>query len=349
MQVQNNDERAALECMMMVIHQGWLKGGATTERFFLLSILVSMERCCSALADVNAAARPAASYVQPDALSKLMRFLVSYHDEWGRASSGVAPTSLTKQSLVNKFLAAYIRALHNMHAARQAAFNQKPFHHLFLRILADVGDVLGDALILSLADVLHAVQPRMVPGFTFSWLELASHRQFMPKLLQIPKKKGWASLQRILVGLFKYLEPHLRASELTEPIKVLYKGTLRVLLVLLHDFPEFLGEYHASFCDAIPTSCIQLRNVILAAFPRSMTLPDPLQLSQIKAEKVPEMMKPPTILSNLTGPLSSNERFPNLKLDLDHFLRGSGREGFLQGDCVCGGRGCCLPLALARL
>jgi hypothetical protein len=42
------------------------------------------------------------------------------------------------------------------------AFNQKPFHHLFLRLLADVGDVLGDSLVLSLADVLNAVQPRLV-------------------------------------------------------------------------------------------------------------------------------------------------------------------------------------------
>jgi len=51
-----------------------------------------------------------------------------------------------------------------------------------------------------------------------------------------------------------------------------------VLLVLLHDFPEFLCEYHSSFCDTIPTSCIQLRNVILSAFPRNMALPDPLQV-----------------------------------------------------------------------
>ena len=65
-----------------------------------------------------------------------------------------------------------------------------------------------------------------VPAFTFSWLELASHRHFMPKLLQIPKKKGWAPLQRLLVGLFKYLEPYLRSSELPEPIKVLYTGDL---------------------------------------------------------------------------------------------------------------------------
>lgn len=50
---------------------------------------------------------------------------------------------------------------------------------------------------------------------------------------------------------------------------------LRTLLVLLHDFPEFLSDYHLSFCDVIPPSCIQLRNLVLAAFPRSMRLPDP--------------------------------------------------------------------------
>lgn len=50
---------------------------------------------------------------------------------------------------------------------------------------------------------------------------------------------------------------------------------MRVLLVLLHDFPEFLCDYHFSFCDVIPSSCIQMRNVILSAFPRNMRLPDP--------------------------------------------------------------------------
>lgn len=45
--------------------------------------------------------------------------------------------------------------------------------------------------------------------------------------------------------------------------------------MLLHDFPEFLCDYHFSFCDVIPSSCIQMRNVILSAFPRNMRLPDP--------------------------------------------------------------------------
>jgi CCR4-NOT transcription complex subunit 1 len=53
------------------------------------------------------------------------------------------------------------------------------------------------------------------------------------------------------------------------------QGTLRVLLVLLHDFPEFLCEYHFELCNMVPPSCIQMRNLILSAFPRNMTLPDP--------------------------------------------------------------------------
>ena len=59
----------------------------------------------------------------------------------------------------------------------------------------------------------------------------------------------------------------------------LYRGTLRVLLVLLHDFPEFLCDYHYGFCDVIPPNCIQMRNLILSAFPRNMRLPDPLTLN----------------------------------------------------------------------
>ena len=41
---------------------------------------------------------------------------------------------------------------------------------------------------------------------------------------------------------FRY--PYLQRGELTEAVRLLYKGTLRVLLVLLHDFPEFLCEHH---------------------------------------------------------------------------------------------------------
>ncbi len=64
--------------------------------------------------------------------------------------------------------------------------------------------------------------------------------------------------QALLVSLLKFLEPYLRASDLSDSIRSLYKGVLRLLLVLLHDFPEFLCEHAAVLCDAIPPPCIQV-------------------------------------------------------------------------------------------
>jgi hypothetical protein len=70
------------------------------------------------------------------------------------------------------------------------------------------------------------------------------------------------------------------------------QGTLRVLLVLLHDFPEFLCEYHFELCNKIPPSCIQMRNLILSAFPRMMRLPDPFT-PNLKVGPPPSSMQAP--------------------------------------------------------
>ncbi|KVH89220.1 CCR4-Not complex component, Not1, C-terminal [Cynara cardunculus var. scolymus] len=85
-------------------------------------------------------------------------------------------------------------------------------------------------------------------------------------------------------------------------VRFLYKGTLRVLLVLLHDFPEFLCDYHFSFCDIIPPSCIQMRNIVLSAFPRNMRLPDP---------------QSPRILSEVDAALKAKQ----MKSDVDEYLK----------------------------
>ena len=119
-------------------------------------------------------------------------------------------------------------------------------------------------------------------------------------LLSKPAQKGWMLMHRLLVDLFVFMEPYLRRSQLSQSVRQLYKGTLRVLLVLLHDFPEFLCDYHFSFCDVIPPTCIQLRNLFLSAFPRSMRLPDPFT-PNLKVDLLPEISQPPRILSNYNG------------------------------------------------
>jgi CCR4-NOT transcription complex subunit 1 len=105
----------------------------------------------------------------------------------------------------------------------------------------------------------------------------------------------------------------------------LYRGTLRLLLVLLHDFPEFLSEYYFTLCDVIPPRCIQLRNIILSAFPRALTLPDP-HLRNLKFDSIPEMGPIPPILSDFSSGLKSGD----LRSYLDQYLLNRGTTSFLS-------------------
>jgi CCR4-NOT transcription complex subunit 1 len=111
---------------------------------------------------------------------------------------------------------------------------------------------------------------------------------------------------------------------MTDPIRILYKGVLRVLLLLLHDFPEFLCDHHFTFCEVIPPSCIQLRNLILSAFPRNMRLPDPFT-PNLKVDLLPEINEAPKI---------SLDHLASLKQDhvlepLEAFLKSRSPASFL--------------------
>jgi CCR4-Not complex component, Not1 len=55
-------------------------------------------------------------------------------------------------------------------------------------------------------------------SFSFAWLELLCHKNFMPKILNSNSPKGWQHFQRLLVCLFKFVEPFLRKSQLPEPV-----------------------------------------------------------------------------------------------------------------------------------
>lgn len=185
---------------------------------------------------------------------------------------------------------------------------------------------------------MNTLQPLFFPGFTFSWVSLISHRLFMPKLLMMKDKEvscsssrscwtgpltsrvaqGWSSFHRQLISLFRFLAPFLRRGELGETTRALYLGTQRIILVLLHDMPNFLSEVAFSLCDAIPSNCIQLRNLILSAFPvtSSLRLPDPL-LPGLKIELIPDINKAPEMLMDFTVALTTAE----LRAPLDKFLQ----------------------------
>jgi CCR4-NOT transcription complex subunit 1 len=101
---------------------------------------------------------------------------------------------------------------------------------------------------------------------------------------------------------------------MSDPIRKLYKGTLRVLLVLLHDFPEFLCEYHLSFTDYIPPTCVQLRNLVLSAVPRPMKLQDPFS-QNLNMENITECSQNPRLPADYANSLG------NIRPSLDKYLQ----------------------------
>ncbi|MGH0129438.1 UNVERIFIED_CONTAM: hypothetical protein FKN15_002201 [Acipenser sinensis] len=260
--------------------QGILKTDDLITRFFRLCTEMCVEISYRAQAEqqhnpaASAAIIRAKCYHNLDAFVRLIALLVKH--------SGEATNTVTKINLLNKVLGIVVGVLIQDHDVRQTEFQQLPYHRIFIMLLLELNapehvlETINFQTLTAFCNTFHILRPTKAPGFVYAWLELISHRIFIARMLaHTPQQKGWPMYAQLLIDLFKYLGPFLRNVELNKPMQILYKGTLRVLLVLLHDFPEFLCDYHYGFCDVIPPNCIQLRNLILSAFPRNMRLPDP--------------------------------------------------------------------------
>ena len=218
-------------------------------------------------------------------------------------------------------------------------FNPRVYHRLLATLLAELSgpdstaptaqvDSLALPTLAAFGNTLLALRPLRVPPFAFAWVELCAHPAFMPRLLLAPNRKGWPLFQRLMLELLAFLEPHLSRARLSKPIRQLYDGTLRMLLVLLHDFPEFLSDYHFSLCDAIPPTCVQMRNLVLSAFPRNMRLPDPFT-PNLKVDLLPEIAQPPRMLSNHMPALAAAEN-GQLLADVNGYLTSRAPPTFLN-------------------
>ena len=57
------------------------------------------------------------------------------------------------------------------------------------------------------------------------------------------------------------------------------QGTVKLFLLLLHDFPDFLSQFSFLICDNLPYNSFQLHNIVLSASPQAYHLPSPLSSS----------------------------------------------------------------------
>ena len=320
------DSRQAFIVFVQLMNQhGILKTDDLITRFFRMSTQMCVDLCYRALSEPNNSPTlvRAKCFHTLDAYVRLITLLVKH--------SGETQNTVTKVNLLNKVLGIVAGVLLIDHEVRQTNFQQVPYHRIFIMLFLELNspdailENINFQVLTAYCNMLHILRPAKAPGFAFAWLEVVSHRVFLGRILaQTQGQKGWPMFAQLLVDLFKFLSPFLRNAELAKPVHRLYRGTLRVLLVLLHDFPEFLCDYHYSFCDVIPPNCIQMRNLILSAFPRNMRLPDPFT-PNLKVELLPEIAIAPRTVSNYAAMLK-----PNFKKDLDSYLKNRSPVAFVS-------------------
>jgi len=303
---------------------GLLKTDDLITRFFRMSTQMCVDLCYRALSEQNNAPSlvRAKCFHTLDAFVRLIALLVKH--------SGDQQNTITKVNLLNKVLGIVAGVLLIDHEVRRKDFQQVPYHRIFIMLYLELNapdqilETINYQVLTAYCNMLNILRPSKAPGFAYAWLEIVSHRVFIGRILSLtPQQKGWPMFAQLLTALFKFLSPFLRNAELAKPVQKLYRGSLRVLLVLLHDFPEFLCDYHYGFCDVIPPNCIQMRNLILSAFPRSMRLPDPFT-PNLKVDMLPEISIAPRMVTNFSALIK-----PSFRKDLDSYLKNRTPVSFL--------------------
>ncbi|BEJ18074.1 hypothetical protein CspHIS471_0703510 [Cutaneotrichosporon sp. HIS471] len=264
-----------------------------------------------------------------DSLAKLIILIVkNYGDKSGPGS--VTRTVYYFNKIVTIMSYSLVRAQLNP----DEPFDQRPWARFFTSMLAEIASIEASlpetalGCLKSVANVLGIVQPTYAPRFAFGWFSIVSHRLFMAKLLVAPRQEGWADYHRTLMWLLRFMSPFIAAdaddnNNMGLAARSLYKATLRILLVLMHDFPGFLVECYHTLSTAIPAHCVQLRNIILAAFPAAEApLPDVYKRLE---ELVPEMQTFPRVRSDHVSALNSG----NVKNAIDSFVHNTSPNGAL--------------------
>ncbi|PIA15624.1 Not1-domain-containing protein [Coemansia reversa NRRL 1564] len=263
----------------------------------------------------------AACYQVADALVKLVVYLTKLGER-----GDLKP--------VRMFLSSVVLVIVHTHATSPDVFGayQKPFFRLLCGLLSEAHAARRDAdawctrevfrgIIELLGEALQLLTPARVPGFSFVWLMLVSHRFFFPCLAE--DRASWPLAAGLLESQLQFLEPFTVTGQITESLKLLYRGVICVILVVLHDYPEFLASYALQLCDAVPSNCVQLRNLLLSAYPRDMRLPEPLT-PNLKIDLLADISRSPDIPFDHAAPLEPT----HLRAELESFIHTQQPTGF---------------------
>jgi hypothetical protein len=215
-------------------------------------------------------------------------------------------------------------------------FDQTPFRRILSAFLNHFNDMFKNVditdferikkkneILIVFADLFKQLNPSKYPAFSFAWADLISSRFFMPAMLsgsiEYNTQERWFKMQELFNALFTFLKENIYEHSTSSPsLEKFFEGVLKICLVVLHDFPEFLCYYYFQFINNLPLYRTgNLRNMILAAYPKNLRLPDPTN-EITKIENIPGLVAQDAhaLLENYVDEGS----YYTLKADLDNYL-----------------------------
>jgi CCR4-NOT transcription complex subunit 1 len=253
------------------------------------------------------------AYIPTDSLARLIAILVKGREREGEVKAD-------KAAFLKSILSLVVLVLNHHHVMRGEGFNQKVFFRLFSTILSELGAVADDLneaereqTLLVFARTLLEMRPSYFPGFMFAWLALVAHRDFLPPLMKLPGNVGWEPLSDIMESLIFYVGELLKPLHISPVTKEIYRGVVKLLFILQHDFPDFVAANHSKLGANIPSHCIQLHNLILNANPAPLLkTADPLEPG-LKVDRIEEIRDSPDNMNDVEAPLRESRLFDVLE------------------------------------
>ncbi|ROW03395.1 hypothetical protein VSDG_01209 [Cytospora chrysosperma] len=170
----------------------------------------------------------------------------------------------------------------NHHAIKRGELlNQRVFFRFFSTMLHEakpffeqLDEPQRNGMILKIAARLHDLGPALIPCFFYSWLDLIHHSAFLPQIMYMDGDAGWAPYTKLLQQMLEFVGEQLKPVLLSEAVHKPYESAVKLLIVLQHDYPQYVAANSAALLASIPPHCSQLINTINSASLSKM--PDPM-------------------------------------------------------------------------
>ncbi|KAK7414488.1 CCR4-NOT core subunit cdc39 [Neonectria punicea] len=260
-----NNHNASEKATVAFVQQLQIKQVIRDRDDFFLFVRIAIDLSVDRFEHILHAGAVSDAYIMTDSLAKLIGTFISMQPE--------APGS--RASFVDSALALITLVLNHHHVNRGEQLNQRVFFRLVSMVLHEIQN-LSDELpqgerrdvMVKVATRFAGMGPTHLPGFIYAWLSLIQHRAFLPVILQLADGAGWAAFVNLVCQLLDTLGEQLKVFEVSNVAKEIYRATLKLLVILQHDFPDFIAANHVKICASIPPHCTQLLNAVLAANPQ---------------------------------------------------------------------------------